>query len=776
MVRTILAARLVNRAADWLEYDNQPEDALALTSRALARLAHETSPLARAHVGRAHQVRAECYLKLDRLDDAISSYAEAERHLRGRYIELYVRCCHDAAVTFANMGLEDLARDYATAGREVAARVPGPYREDFERLLLELEPCTAETYRDYVARMRDEAAQTSDSESARRALLRLAHATCEFGSAAEVNAIFDVIAALVRNSRTVEQRLSALAPIVFLARRLQPVPEELLAACEQAAKQLAPNADTAVQAEAQLTLAVALWSHGRREEALEPALRAVALHNVEAWRTAASVVRLLIGAHRSTAQDVALRLACELRDGPLAAELIETARLPALPDTTAPSQTVSVPTPTGEIIVAQRALGPLHAITVAGQARLASYYPAGVQTGAPVDLDALTASIGGANAWWWGSWLGAYGVLFWALRTPDRVYTCGVQDDSAAAASLAAAHEAMPGADGATHGAFTATAGREQAFSAELGALLIPAELRARLFDAARNQQRPLSLVVASNFLSEIPILLLGVGDSDAGVSLRLVEGATLRLAPPAALIAELADRQASPPPYRVSVLCLDPGDDLTHAQLSAECEHLLGGPKLCGRHSDATLATQPALINALRSVDPARAIFAYSGHAARGDLGPDLNSNLPLVDGALTAQSIFAGHTDGDRIPIPERVLLAACASAGSGGAGGGEWLGLTAAALSSGAREILATCWPIWDLPVTRELDNELLQVLITAEDIAGALREIQLRLLERWRSCEADHTTEPVKRSAIEPFPLVWAAYQYIGRPNHAATPPA
>jgi tetratricopeptide (TPR) repeat protein len=783
MVRTILAAVLVNRAADRLEYDDKPSEALRLTRRALRLIGRKTAPLAQAHAGRAYHVRAESYLKLDRLDDAISAYSKAERYLRGRYIELYVRCCHDAAVTFANMGLEELARSYAHRGQAVASKVPGPYAGDFDRLLLELEECTADTYREYAARMRDRAADAHDSEEAHRALLRLALATCEFGSRSEIQASFEVIEALYRGSRSVEQRVATLAPIAFLARRLQPVSDALLVASEEVVSQLAPVADTRLRAEATLTYAVALWSRGRREEAVDAALGSVALFNVEVWRTGASVVRLLTGGHRNTAQDIALRLACELDDGVLAAELIESARLPALPDPSAAHQTITVATPQGDIEVARRPLGPLHTIAVAGRSRIAGHYPSDVPVAAAIDLDAVTRAIGGTHAWWWGSWLGAYGVIFWAVRTPDGSYACGVQDDAAAGAKLVAAHNAMTTAssEAAARGAFTATPAGEEAFSAELGALLIPPNLRECLRRAASDTirchegQAPISLVIASNYLSEIPLILLGVGRAEAGLMLRIIEGAVVRLAPPAALVSRLPTRVAPCSPLPVSVICRDPTDEFPYAQLYAECQCLLAGRQFCKDHPSAKLATPHNLVAALRSVDSAQSVFAYCGHAGKGRLGPDLESYIPLVDGILTAESILAGDANGDPIPIPERVLLAACNSSGSSGTGSGEWLGLAAAMFNAGAREILATCWPIWDFPVTSEIDNALLQVLTKDNDVAASLRAIQLRFLDRWRSCDADYSVKFPGPSAPEPFPLVWAAYHCFGcSPNGWADP--
>jgi hypothetical protein len=102
MVRVILAGFLVNRGADSLELGGDPEKALRLTGRSLRLIGARDRPLARVHAGRAHHVRAEAYLQLDHLDEAIDSYAKAEAKLSvdPKFIEHYVRCLHDAAITF----------------------------------------------------------------------------------------------------------------------------------------------------------------------------------------------------------------------------------------------------------------------------------------------------------------------------------------------------------------------------------------------------------------------------------------------------------------------------------------------------------------------------------------------------------------------------------------------------------------------------------------------------------------------------------------------------
>jgi CHAT domain-containing protein len=116
--------------------------------------------------------------------------------------------------------------------------------------------------------------------------------------------------------------------------------------------------------------------------------------------------------------------------------------------------------------------------------------------------------------------------------------------------------------------------------------------------------------------------------------------------------------------------------------------------------------------------------------------------------------------------VPLPERVLLAACGSAGSAGSGRGEWLGLGAGALLSGAQEVVATAWPIWDTAFTQGFDEQILSLLIGSDDIARDLRRLQLEQLAKWRVSAADHSNGMLVGRSEEPLPLIWASYQFLG----------
>jgi CHAT domain-containing protein len=142
-------------------------------------------------------------------------------------------------------------------------------------------------------------------------------------------------------------------------------------------------------------------------------------------------------------------------------------------------------------------------------------------------------------------------------------------------------------------------------------------------------------------------------------------------------------------------------------------------------------------------------ATLLFSGHSNVGSGG--------------TAEDILFGPDDYGPLPMPQRVLLSSCESAGSGGQGRGEWLGLSAAMLLRGARQVLGTGWSIADSAATRRLEEELVAGLQSDENPAEMLRRSQLLRLALWRLTSAETAANPdedVER------PLTWAAFQAIG----------
>lgn len=778
MLEAVRAGYLVNRAADRLEMQGDPEGALEIVGRALALVdAPGGSGLAALNAGRAHQVAAESYLQLDRPDDAIDSYAKAERGFATspRFAEHYVRLTHDAAISLANLGMEDLAYSYASKGADIAAGLGGDYHRDLERLKLSLRETGPDEHGAHLRQLRSALAGASDQREVRALRHRIAAWMCEFGGADEVQQAFAEIEGLYSEAETLEQQIITLGPLGHLWRERHEFPAPLFDACAYVASELSPQMESTLQADAHGVHAVALWSRGEVKEALIAGLEAVAMHTAHAWRIGSSTVRLLTGERAGSARHLALRFACELDEAELVAELIESARLAALPDPDAEPRVVSLLRPGEPTEVAQRRLGPLHPITVRGRSWLAGCYPVAIPTAPPIELDEIIDAIGGDRSCWWGAWMGADDFRFWATRNGDGEYACGYGEEGKELVRAALKMCPVFGTrESVRTGAFTVGHAAEEELSGSLGALLVPSSLRRELDPgrSASSAQPPISLVVSSNFLSALPAALLGLGRDEAGSLVRLVERATLRTAPPAALVADLGRVEARSLPYRLSVACIDATDELDLSDLRVSPERLLGGRKLCADDPEAELASLANLSEALRGVGDSRSVFAYFGHAEEGEVGADLASFIPLADGRLSAEDIFVGRdAEGAPIRFPERVLLSACGSAGSTGAGSGEWLGLTAGMLRRGAREVLATAWPIWNLPLTKALDVALLAALESGDDVAAELRGIQLACLAAWREADDGGTPiEPHGDSTI-PFPLIWAAYQYVGVPAAA-----
>jgi hypothetical protein len=349
-------------------------------------------------------------------------------------------------------------------------------------------------------------------------------------------------------------------------------------------------------------------------------------------------------------------------------------------------------------------------------------------------------------------------------------------DDSGAAALMKIALESSlldPAADALTvlKGPWCQAPDLEEALSSALADLLIPPPLFRRLLEDADN---PTSLVVAGNLFAHIPLPLLALDvDLGHGRRTRLVEIATLRFAPPAAVVAtvprleEPSDTTIRP----VSVACVNPTDDprINNSATVPPGSHIV----LSGRPAEGQIhATRENLLNAIRATSPRDpSVFYFSGHAVQEGAGGDVEDGLMLADGPVSAADIFAMRHQGSSLaPFPERALIAACQSSGAGGSGSGEWFGLTGAMLVAGARQVVATNWPIWDTPFTAQFDMEMTKLLQRAHDPAMALQQLQVACLRDWLASDVDtsHWSRPGIPSAYRstPFPMIWSAYCCAG----------
>jgi CHAT domain-containing protein len=504
--------------------------------------------------------------------------------------------------------------------------------------------------------------------------------------------------------------------------------------------------------------------------------------------------------------ELALQLAEEMGETALLSELIESARVQALPQTTpAAAGAVNVEPVSAEMIAAdlpdapqqaqtafrpmdldlsaalmaagQMPLGPPRAVQVAGVSRLARSGRPSVAD--PVVLEEMVAAVAGHEAWWWGTWV-TRDVLWWSVVRPNAVPEAGSIPLNRVTPWLKELQRALPfelpGESNEEAGIRVATSPllsdpeAEARLARGLGRALLPdvlaTEVRRRL-----DSDVPLPLVIApAPQLGSVPFTCLGLDDGK--VPRRLVEAAVIHLAPSVALL-DVVSRRPQPkvsPPWPLPVVVADPNEDLPGAgRLVQDLAELAPRIILRGRE-----ATPSALARALTGTPPgAPGLVVYAGHAASAEPG---HAYLLLAGengqsrASLSAWDLLSGvpTEPGYRYPMPSRVLLAACASAGAEAAGpAGEWLGLAPATLWAGASVVAATAWPILDEGLTPELTARITAEFTTASDPARALQAIQLELLSHWQPGEEPNSAygdqEPASSGAS---PIHWAPYVVLG----------
>ncbi|WP_305785453.1 CHAT domain-containing protein [Symbioplanes lichenis] len=496
-------------------------------------------------------------------------------------------------------------------------------------------------------------------------------------------------------TRDVAKFVAALGMLGDPRRRGERFPQWCDDASARAVAAAASTRDPGLCADAYLHRAGYLLGSGDLAGARDHALRAVAWGDEHAVRTESSLARRLTAAGSEAAREIALVTACRHGDAALAAELIECARLQALGTT-------------------------VRTVTVDGVSRLGPLRPA---AGAPLELRELIDRTGGPGAWWWGAW--AFNErIYWSVLA-DGVADCGLLeagDDTDLGRLLQELLE-------------TASCRTEEAVSAELGRLLVPPVLLRALRRRGRRTD-PLSLVLSGTLFAALPVASLGAEPvSPDRFPARLIESAVLRLGPPAVLAEHVARHPTFPAPdLPVSLACVDPTGDLPHArQAPPETAAVLGG------------ATEQSLREALARLGPSHpSLFSFAGHAGAG-----LDAGLQLRNGELTATRLFT-----DPCPFPARALLTASTTTGDPGTGAGEWSALAAAVLWSGARQVIATNWPIPDTPFAASFAATLTQALHHTTDAAAAVRTAQLEALAHWRAGDP------------EAHPLTWSAYAAHG----------
>jgi hypothetical protein len=174
------------------------------------------------------------------------------------------------------------------------------------------------------------------------------------------------------------------------------------------------------------------------------------------------------------------------------------------------------------------------------------------------------------------------------------------------------------------------------------------------------------------------------------------------------------------------------------------------------------TRASRENLVASLRRFSPGSdGVFFYSGHAGTLDFSGSLNAALKLCDDEFfTAGELMGVVGSGDATPSPSRVILSACDSSGASGTGAGEWMGLATAFLVSGAQQVIATAWSVYDSSFGGGFEERLVDLVREIDDAAYALTLVQRRALLMWRN----HT--PVIPETQAAYPVIWAAYQCLG----------
>lgn len=456
---------------------------------------------------------------------------------------------------------------------------------------------------------------------------------------------------------------------------------------------------------------------------------------------------------------LALSLSTRLGLASTTGELIESTRPQVLP--VPPSRNPSE----DELPPNSSSFGEACRVTVGGSSVVADAASSlGIAKKQTVSLDGAIEAVGGPHAWWWGCWF-SLGQVFWATRDPAGAWSCGTtfvaKDENVRTGMLALGRlyhrEGIPATEATEYEAMDYAS--ELNLMQLIGQATIPPPLRDALLAV---EVGTLSLVVAGNLAGIVPLAALAIpGTADT----RLVERAIVRVQPPAFLAHLIHARESEPfGPWPLAVACLDPRGDLRHARhMDLTAEHTLTAGALVYEREDSSVrATHDALRAALRDVGRGvNALFFYSGHVHPGSMGGDLSAHLVLDDGDVASAAHFFGFEEDVSMCAPSRVVLSACDSGGASGSGSGEWFGLGAALLVAGARQVIATAWPILDSAFSARFERQLVLNLQVGLDVGQTLRQTQVEALASWRG----HTYLDLE-SDDAALPVIWSAYQSIG----------
>lgn len=481
-----------------------------------------------------------------------------------------------------------------------------------------------------------------------------------------------------------------------------------------------------------------------RGRALGARLEAISVLNSMRHRIEDPTDRKLWWRELGSAFEAAMRQASNGKDWRTLAELIESARLQL--DTTDPATVAEVPP----------------YVTVRGRAALAETNWFETSSTPPAyALEDGAAWVGGLGTYWWSSWT-AGPLLYWVLVPPTGDVEGGVIDLEATGITAALSDLAafVPGIrpeedefdyelrmldSPLVSGPFEA----ERKFALRLSAL-IPPSLRGLLVKA----KRPVRLALAPDrSLAAVPWASIAI--PEGGGDHRMVEKASVLLAPPLSLLVAMSRRPAPLGALPIALTVANPGGDLPFAE------------NLNALLSDTTADNPPAgawtvkaLSDRLKGLDyGSTAVFVC--HTDRRDntpggmgllLSPLLNSSdshEPTAKELVTAADLMQENA---AFPMPSQVVLLACDSANLGETDAGEWLVLGPAMLMAGAQRTVVTSFPVIDL---NAMDAELLEQISTPHaSLESGLQTLQRSALQRWKSGDASAA------------PAHWAGHSLLG----------
>jgi tetratricopeptide (TPR) repeat protein len=515
-------------------------------------------------------------------------------------------------------------------------------------------------------------------------------------------------------------------------------------------------------------------SAGRMEKALEYFLRALDLIDQNRYDIRDPTIRLAWLKENLAAHRGALAIAHATGDHATVCELLETARLqalPAIPDAVSLATSLEIP------------LRRPPRITIGGRARLFDLtgLPPGTET---VDLRTITAKTGGERALHLSYWTNEDGC-YWSLLGPDTVHSGRFNlHDPTIEATLAALTTALPNAlsdesveDRTTRvrsGPYYRDRDAEQCLARRLRALL-PDPLIVRLRTASEDRRIPLIISPAPE-LARIPWPLFEVNQvagPDGERSVRLIEVADIRLGLTSMLTSQLLGRPRPDYVNRVDAI-VDPSAEAEPGPDDLPGAHRLtrGLPETVAVHGgrwrqDGTPVTLGRLGEILAAAEPGAAlVFVGHGIAARpghstAEAALALAPAIPTGSPDRLAAAALLQAPGSNTIPrFPSRVVLAACNTASADQAEAGDWLSLVPAVHWAGAFEIVSSMVPVpdGDLRLERSLTRWLGDATHPDTPLSYMLLSLQRDALNRWRAGEAIP-------------PIGWAFYLHSGlQPPH------